>query len=310
MSKSRSVTRSVDLSGARRASRAVSAAGGTLVSEKDVDDKSRLISVLREHDVRLRSVEGVVGMGATEFEVVLPSNGSKVSISHGYGCPVRFYVVHWTRTDGGLYPILPAQYQQYSHVDRICSLPGTWLMAAAGNTVGCRFRLKTAAPVVGVRFLWTQALAKTVRCRIYNDSTGASLASVDVAVNNPGVYVGYFSTPITADLTGVDIVASIYETSGTSNPYSNDTAFAALLPLECGPFRTLKQPSLFLAGDNKPTTVPVGASYMVEPVQDTSGAPVLVADSTSDSKTLVLNCWGGYGKAVVRVEPSQVGVSI
>lgn len=78
------------------------ASGGS--SSVDVDDKPRLSSFLKEVAVRLTRVELRMSPPQVDFEINCGTAGAKSYIRHGFGAPVRWYVVHWGRQDGASLP--------------------------------------------------------------------------------------------------------------------------------------------------------------------------------------------------------------
>lgn len=104
------------------ARRGVSGGRGGVSSDATID---QLAAALRQLSDRVAELESFRQPSWTEFEVTLPGAGS-VSLAHGYGAPVRFYVTHWSGAAAA--PIL---YRSSSSTDTNLVLTS----GAAGNAV-------------------------------------------------------------------------------------------------------------------------------------------------------------------------------
>lgn len=68
-------------------------------------NQNKLHELIRAIHKRLKGLESRVQPEAIEFEQVVDATGTTVYyFNHNFGGPVRFYVTHWTRPDGGAYP--------------------------------------------------------------------------------------------------------------------------------------------------------------------------------------------------------------
>jgi hypothetical protein len=236
-------------------------------------------------------------LGYAEFEDIevtgKPGVPHKLYLRHGFGSRVRWWI-------DGVRAYLPRyDHVTQSFVNRELCL-GTQTSGVGASTLGARYRMKTAREIVGVRFAWIYSGAsRTVTARIYNDTSGATLGTVDVECANTGVYCGLFSAPITTDLTGTDITASIYNAFNTS--YTTDVSWVGGVT-QLGPDVTLKDPNLQNAGNARPTALVGGISAMVEPIFGRSG-PMFEEHNDTDENTLVLNAHDA-GKFTFRVTPA------
>ena len=280
------------------------ASGADNISKEDIDDPKRLSDIVRGIMRRLSVVEAASPPEATEFEVDCSRNGT-ITLNHGFGCPVRYSVVHWTRREGEYAPAGLGMYN-YGVISRACAI-GTWQTTAIGNTNGVRYTISRRRDIIGIRFGWvTPGSARSIRCVLWNDTTGAVLAEKTVSVNATGVYEAIFDTPYTADLTGTSIVVSYYDLAGTSQTTTTDGTWKGIVPVQIGDDMQLTAHGLVSAGNARPTVVHGGAtSSLAEPIfgHERSG-PELVVDSASDANKLVLKSYV-RGKAVIRIEPSQ-----
>lgn len=147
----------------------------------------------------------------------------------------------------------------FSNVQRCVSgtLPDT--ATTSGNTtVGCTFRMLQHVHILGIRFFWpfvTATPSYTIKCSIWNEDTTSLLATVSVAVSTPGVYEGFFASPITDDLTADDIGVGLWENSGTRYPrFAADSSFYNSLPLRMNDLVRLIDTRKYSAGDARPTS--------------------------------------------------------
>lgn len=288
------------------------ASGQDGVAESDVTDAGRLTDILRRVVRRVGALEALAQPEATEFEVNVTS-GTDVRLYHGFGCPVRYSVVYWKQTSGsssssGTQP----SNMQWSLAHRAMH-NGNLASVAGAFTYGCRYRMKTVTPIVGVRFDWISAAgARTVRVAVWNDSTGALLTSKDISVPaNTGVNEAIFDSPLTTDLTGVDILVTVSEQAGAVGVYSTSSTYVA--NIECGRHFTMKSALLYANSINtRPTLVTGGGHYPVEPILAEPGATTsssnlfTVSSLTNDQLVLTPSA---TGRAIIRVEPSQYGIS-
>lgn len=301
----------------KNARRAVSRASS--VSESDVDSPPKLAEIIRQLSARVQEMEAKNQAEAVEFEVNVTA-GTPVRLNHNFGVPVRWYVTYWKSSESSSSVTtaenVQEKYQSNSPiVERATSLNYPWNTVVAGNAQGCRFRMKTVRPIVGVRFGWMSGGgALTVTGRVWNDTTGTSLASGTVAVNNAGVYTVMFSSPITTDLTGTNITCSYY--NATRMTTTNDVTWKGA-SIELNDNLTLINNALTDVGDVRPTTTHGAAvSCICEPIlavsddwtYNTTMAPELSFNASSTLDQLLLDCYS-TGRAVIRVEPAQAGIT-
>jgi hypothetical protein len=150
-------------------------------------------------------------------------------------------------------------------------------IVAGNQTSGQRFLPSRPLVVTAVRFYWhTAGSAKTIRCKIYVGNTALAAASVDVAVNASGIYVGTFATPLT--LTPyVPVQATIWETTG-----SFYTDCGVFVPpgfgnevkgfISTGPYLYTTFFTKFVTGDASPNNNAANEVYPVEPIFATTAA--------------------------------------
>ncbi len=250
---------------------------------------------------------------AMEMEVDCPSSG-QVSITHNFDCPVRWSVVHWKSSTT---VTAPTQYQRaYCSWAERGLVPTGWTNAAASQTTGCRLRMKTVTTIYGIRFFWKNnaANAYNVRVVLWNDTTGAVIAEKTVAVQNAGLYDAIFDTPVTTDLTGTDITASLWENGGTRTQGSNEALWHPHFPTELSTDHRLVLANLFNAGNVRPTTTTAGTTYYMDLLfaeRDTTNPNAMHSlsySASSTTKVLTLDSYSA-GRAVIRIEPSQYGLS-
>jgi hypothetical protein len=274
------------------------------VQDEQVKDPVKLGEILRGIMRRVSAVEAVVPPEPIEFEVTVGAGGALTRLTHNFGQNARYIVTDWRPTAVSYAP----RERPNSTLTRAYCV-GTWTTAVGNNTVGGVFRLMSNKPIIGVRFGWN-ITGRTVKCSLWRNDTGAQLATVNVATTIRGIYEGYFSTPITTDLTGTDITVGAF--NATDQTYNNDAVWAAFVPYYVNSDLKVVGQSMYLAGDNRPTTVGAGFYYMVEPIlAETANAPApaLSVDSSTTTNVLVLKSYVA-GKAVIRVEPTQNGASL
>lgn len=268
------------------------------VTDKQVGDAAQLTKLFMRILRDVADLKRRWWPNRIDFEdVSLGASGGKIRLPHNLSGRVRWRVVDYAERAGTTSTVdrVPPQ----SWVDR-CLGVGTWTSDANNNTVGCRYRMKSVRAILGIRFGWqTVFAARTITCKIWNDSTGAVVASGTISVTNSGIYTLMFSTPITSDLTGVDITCSIYNAFHQS--FTTDTSFWTSTPFELDDVLRAENIRLFSAGDARPTTNAVGGSYIVEPILDRTGGPILLKDSSTNEDVLVLRSYRD-GVATIRVE--------
>lgn len=291
--------------------------GQASVQSEDVKSDDKLAELLRKLMARVTELEASSPPAGVEFEVNCPTDGGFVSMTHNLKCPVRWSVVHWAGTSSLSVTEDVSAVKPQGLCDRSFGI-GTISTAAGNFSTGTRWRMKTIKEITGVRFLWgSPGSAKTVRCKIWNDSSGAVLGTVDIAVSANGFYEGIFASAITTDLIGVDIIASIYETGGAVQSYNTDAAVNGLCPIELTPDLTLKHMEVYSAGDAKPATTGTTIHFPVEPIVGKLlpytnlylNGPQLTFDSATSSSTILSLKSYKAGRAIIRVEPSQYGIS-
>jgi hypothetical protein len=291
----------------QKARRFVSASGGA--QDDEVKDPTKLANIIRHVQRRISDVEARTPPEATEFEVTCGDRGAQVRLSHNVGGPVRYYVTSWTIGDRDT---APAGYGRpgISLLQRATGV-STWVNAATDQTNGCQFRLKRTRDIVGVRFGWAgNGAAHDVVVKLW-DNSGVLLTSKTSSVNNTGVYEVYFDAPYIAYPLSQTFTVSIRQTAGTlSASYTNDVTWKTQVT-ELGEDLTLMHHSMTAAGDAYPNAAHGAAvSILCEPILGHErGGPELVIDrSSSDMNNLVLNSYV-RGRAVIRVEQSQSGLT-
>lgn len=91
----------IDILGAiRRGTRFVSGTDNLQADEIKSDDK--LAEILRRFSRRITNVEYQVPPEPTEFEVSITS-GTSFTLTHGFNCPVRYYITSWVVASGSTY---------------------------------------------------------------------------------------------------------------------------------------------------------------------------------------------------------------
>jgi len=86
----------VDTAGNRPKARRNVSAGSTIVVSDNQEDNARVMAELAK---RVAQIEAAQNPDAMEFEVNLPASGT-VTLEHGFGGPVRYFVTHWK--EGGV----------------------------------------------------------------------------------------------------------------------------------------------------------------------------------------------------------------
>lgn len=70
----------------------------------EVTEPDRLTDLLRKLERRVSELEARQVPDYAEYEVNLGTAAALTKLTHGFNCPVRFSVVHWTKVTGGAYP--------------------------------------------------------------------------------------------------------------------------------------------------------------------------------------------------------------
>lgn len=279
------------------------------VTAEDVQDDAKLAQMIGRLNAQVAELRRNVVPRRTDFEdLAVGYEGAATQVAHNAGGRVRWAVNGWqtdaTPTTDNLMCL------GTMWVPRGLCGPGTLASTAGSFTVGARFEVTSPCRISGARFLWrSSGAAKTVKATIWADASGAILASGTVTVNNSGLYTVEFVSSAGADgglaisgaLLNVNLTIGVWETSGGSYTSSGaDAPFTNLRPMTVPGF-ILKNNSLFLAGDARPTTDGTGSvCYWVEPLL-TPAVPQLIETSATDGNTLVLASYAA-GKASLRVE--------
>lgn len=79
--------------------------GSVFISDDEVADKHKLAEIIRALGRRVSELEARTPPEAVEFEVITPAAGY-VTITHGMGTVVRWYIVDWLPTSLGTAPSL------------------------------------------------------------------------------------------------------------------------------------------------------------------------------------------------------------
>lgn len=293
----------VDLAGALGSARRY-VSGGDNVLEEDVKEPRKLSETLRSLFRRVASLEAKSPPEGTEFEVDCPEYGS-VTLNHNFRCPVRWRVIHWRSTSN-------KHQRAYCPWAERALVPTGWTNAAASQTTGVRFRMKKVTTIYGIRFFWTDnaSTAYNIRVVLWNDSSGAVIAEKTVAVAESGFYDAIFDTPVTTDLTGVDITASIWENSGARTHGSNEALWHPFFPTELSEDHRMVAANLFVAGNARPTGASGATTYYYDLLlTERSVMPQLVLDTTNSTDTKLVLTSTSPGRAVILVEPSQYGLT-
>lgn len=219
-------------------------------------------------------------------------------VNHGLGVPAACFPMRMKYSVPTGRPEDPLNYRSM-WVER--ALKGTPLGLTfnnpAGNfTTGCRFQVGAVFNCIGIRALYCNGgAARTYRLRLWDDTSGNSLASVDVAVaaNTSGVITGYFTNPVDLSaLQNSNLTASMWETSAAVYTKTTTDAFQTFCPIvmpEC----TASAVNLFVAGDARPTGASGGENFWVEPIFEPIGimideSPKAMQDKIDPKKSLSL----------------------
>lgn len=300
--------RFIDLNGIlQKARRFVS--GSENLQEEEVKNPGKLAEILKSTLRRVSSLEAIVGPEPACFEVNCGTEGATINLAHNFGCPVTYSVINWAKRES--YLIQTKQTKTHPSYLQYDMGVGVWTNAANDRSIGQRIRLKKAREIAGIRFAFVPNAATTynVKCKIYNDSTGALIATTEtVQCLEYGFYEALFDTPVSQDLTGVDIIICVYETSGARYWYVTDANWTAIT-LEF-PDYTVKHHQLAGIGDVRPTAAFGFAGHaMIEPIfNNNDPGPELVRQTSDDpDNVLVLKSYVA-GKAVIKVEPIPYSV--
>lgn len=95
----RFVSRTGVTRGARRA-----LSGSDNLHESETDSPIKLTQFLRQMLRRIAGVEARTPPEGIDFEVVVGGAGAAITLTHSLKSAVRWYVVEWTRSPGGVYP--------------------------------------------------------------------------------------------------------------------------------------------------------------------------------------------------------------
>jgi hypothetical protein len=285
------------------------------LSNEDVKDPDKLAELLKQAYLRITDLEARIGPEPLEFETNV-QNGGTVRLAHNLNCPVRYYVTHVDGQMGGIQPSA-APPRGWDLIQRVLDVTGGTICPAGNITTGTRWRMLQRKEILGIRFFWRAAAVtanRTIRCVLWNDTTGAVIAEKNVSVVSGaewGSYDAIFDTPVTTDLTGTNITASIYDLAGAVHTYTSDTIWVTQMaanPLRWSPDHRLIHMGLFSAGNARPATAFAAEFCAIELILGNNTAtPQLVKDPSSDANNLVLKSYM-TGKVVIRVEPVQAGL--
>lgn len=136
------------------------------------------------------------------------------------------------------------------------------------------FAVESGKSITGVRLWWAGGTGPvTLRCRLYVDSGGTTLASTDVDVDGAGEYTAVFSSPIlmTSDYAYRKLFVGMWETTGTW--YSASNTFASNTFVETSGETIKASPGLYWThwadvSGNNPLTTGGSYPYAIEPTFD------------------------------------------
>lgn len=140
---------------------------------------------------------------------------------------------------------------------------------AGSFTTGATYVFKRRVKINGIRFVWAGGAA-TIRATLYRFTSGAVLATVDLAVGGAGIYIATFGAAYTiaAAEVGQYLTCAIWQTAGTAySRYTSGMAEAGVAaPYPVARSCLVKEnPIRFVAGNASPGGVAVTEWYAVEP---------------------------------------------
>jgi hypothetical protein len=160
-----------------------------------------------------------------------------------------------------------------SYLDLITDIFSPSTAVIGGNyTVGIAFApLRAGQSCTGVRFLWNEASARTIKATLF-DRNGSALKTATVTTSGtPGVFTATFSSAQSLSRSAGGYVIAVYETTGAHyQPGENPlTLYGVNMYGLLGnvSFRdyTVTGPSAYAGGDAFPTTT-FNTCYLLEPV--------------------------------------------
>jgi hypothetical protein len=122
-------------------------------------------------------------------------------------------------------------------------------VTAGSITTGVKFWVTKTVMISGIRFAWGGSTPRTIKCKIYHNTTLAQTASV--AVSGIGIYTASFATPESCSYLGSADAHSIciWETTGTEyTAYNGYTAFPAANAGTRSDYAFMISPSVFVHG--------------------------------------------------------------
>ena len=159
----------------------------------------------------------------------------------------------------------------WSWIDYAIGCSGAPANFAGSFTTATGFVVMRPLVLTGLRF-YRPAGAATIKCSLWS-GVGASMATVNVAVNAAGIYTATFASPvslpiISGSVAGVNYYkVSMWENSATN--YTKWTAFpirSPAYPFMGSPSMQWTQFGIWGAGDSAPSSVTASEWYALEPV--------------------------------------------
>jgi hypothetical protein len=138
--------------------------------------------------------------------------------------------------------------------------------SASSFTVGVQFNVaRPNISCVGIRFYGVATVAKTVRCKLY-DNAGTLLASNNFAISSTGLYEATFTTPIA--LTAFALYrACIWQSDGLNYyAFTLTSANPPARPFYAGGVVVYNNVAINSAGDVAPSGTASAEGYAVEPM--------------------------------------------